>query len=154
MNPPFHLIVLILWSITYTNHFYFFFFLFNVEVIIITHSFLKLILRVGNMPQMTLELARNSLTLDALRLSPLASRKDVLNCLFTYHKWQREKGHRSCSKSNASYFIMVDHHVRDWCWWYGNRDQTVPPIFHYVLLPCNRWQQSGNLTNWYLVHMK
>ena len=28
---------------------------------------------------------------------------------------------------------------------------TFPPIFHYVILPCNRWQQRGSLTKWGLM---
>jgi len=45
-----------------------------------------------------------------------------------------------------------------WCWpmtsrykwWYGSRSWTFWPIFHYILLPCNRWQQKGSLTKWHL----
>ena len=49
------------------------------------------------------------------------------------------------SKHNASYFIMLAHNVRSECWWYGSRGWTFPPIFHYMLLPCDRWQQRGSL---------
>ena len=33
----------------------------------------------------------------------------------------------------------------------GTRGWTFPPVFHYMLLPCDRWQQSGGLKNgvWY-----
>jgi len=34
--------------------------------------------------------------------------------------------------------------------WYGSRDWTSMPIFYYILLPCNRWQQRGSLTKWRL----
>ena len=34
--------------------------------------------------------------------------------------------------------------------WYGSRGWTFPPIFHSVLLPCDRWQQRGSLTKWRL----
>jgi len=32
--------------------------------------------------------------------------------------------------SNASYFIMLAHDIRDGCWWYGSRSWTFPPISH------------------------
>jgi len=35
-------------------------------------------------------------------------------------------------------------------WWYGSRGWTVCPIFHYILLLCDRWQQRGSLTKWCL----
>jgi len=31
---------------------------------------------------------------------------------------------------------------------YGSRGGTFPPIFFYMLLPCDRWQQKGSLTKW------
>lgn len=45
-----------------------------------------------------------------------------------------------------------------WCWpitsrhkqWYGNRSWIFWPIFHYFLLPCDRWQPKGTLTKWHL----
>jgi len=37
-----------------------------------------------------------------------------------------------------------------WCRWDGSRDWTFPPIFHYLLLSCDRWQQRGSLTEWHL----
>ena len=47
-----------------------------------------------------------------------------------------------------------------WCWpamsevdvggWYGSTDWTFPSISHYVLLPRDRWQQTGSLTEWCL----
>ena len=27
---------------------------------------------------------------------------------------------------------------------------NFPPIFHYILLPCDRWQQRGSVTKWHL----
>ena len=50
------------------------------------------------------------------------------------------------SESNASYFIILAHDVRGGCWWYGSRGWTFPPIFHYMLLLCDRWQLRGSLT--------
>ena len=58
--------------------------------------------------------------------------------------------YEGCSKSNASYFIMLAHNIRGGCWWYGSRGWTFPPISHYVLLLCDRWQQRGTLTEWHL----
>ena len=53
-----------------------------------------------------------------------------------------------CSKSNASCFMILAHNVRGGCQWYGSRGWTFPPIFHYILLLCDRWQQRGSLTKW------
>lgn len=53
------------------------------------------------------------------------------------------KGH---PESNASYFIMLAHDVRSRCWWHGSRVWTFPPVFHHMLLPCNRCHQRGSLT--------
>jgi len=41
---------------------------------------------------------------------------------------------------------MPAHDIRRGCWWYGSRGWTFPPMFHYVLLLCDRWQQRGTLT--------
>ena len=46
---------------------------------------------------------------------------------------------------------MLTHDIRGGCWWYGSRGWTFPPIFHYMLLPCDRWQQRGSLTIWRLI---
>ena len=45
---------------------------------------------------------------------------------------------------------MLAHDIRSRSWCYGSWDWTVLPIFHYVLLPCNRWQQRGSLIKWHL----
>ena len=45
-----------------------------------------------------------------------------------------------------------------WCWpttseadfGYGSRRWTCPPLLHYILLPCGRWQYRGNLIEWRL----
>ena len=55
-----------------------------------------------------------------------------------------------CSESNASYFIMLTHNIRDECWWYSSRGWIFPSVFHYMLLLCDRWQQRGTLTEWCL----
>jgi len=55
-----------------------------------------------------------------------------------------------CSESNSSYLILLIHNIRGGCWWYGSRDWTLPPIFHSILLLCDRWQQRGSLTKWRL----
>jgi len=54
----------------------------------------------------------------------------------------------SYSESNASYFMMLACDIRGGCWWYGSR--TFPPISHCILLLCDRWQQSGSLTERYM----
>ena len=51
-----------------------------------------------------------------------------------------------CSKSNASYFILLAQGSRGRYWCDGSRDWTTPPIFHYMLMLCDRWQQRGSLT--------
>ena len=38
---------------------------------------------------------------------------------------------------------MLTHGVRDGWWWYGSRGIIFPHIFHYILLPYDRWQQRG-----------
>ena len=50
------------------------------------------------------------------------------------------------SESNASCFMTSTHHIRGRWWWYGSRGGTFPPISHSMLLPCDRWQQRGSLT--------
>ena len=45
---------------------------------------------------------------------------------------------------------MLAHNVISRWWWYGSRGQIFPPIFHYVLSLCGRWQQRGSLTKWCL----
>ena len=61
-----------------------------------------------------------------------------------------EENHHGCSKSNTFYFTMLVHNIRGRCWSYGSRGWTFPPISRYILLPCDRWQQSGTLTKWCL----
>jgi len=59
--------------------------------------------------------------------------------------------YKGCSESNDSHFITLVHNARGRCWQYGNRGWTFPPIFHYILLPCDRWQQRGTVTEWHLI---
>jgi len=33
---------------------------------------------------------------------------------------------------------------------YGSRGCTLPPTYCSILLPCDRWQQRGSLTEWWL----
>ena len=42
------------------------------------------------------------------------------------------------------------HNVRGGCWWYGSRSCALPPILHYILLLCDRWQQRGSVTKEHL----
>jgi len=32
----------------------------------------------------------------------------------------------------------------------GSGGSIFPSVLHYILLPCDRWQQRGSLTKWYL----
>ena len=59
--------------------------------------------------------------------------------------------YRAVLKLIAYYFIMLAHNVRGRYWWYGRRDWTFPPIFHYILLPCDKWQQRDSLTEWRVI---
>ena len=58
--------------------------------------------------------------------------------------------YKGCSKSNASYIILLAHNIIGGCWWYNSRSWTFPPIFHSILSSCDRWQQRGSLTEWHL----
>ena len=58
--------------------------------------------------------------------------------------------YKACSKSSASYFMMLAHDIRDGCLWYCSTGWTFPPISHDVLWLCDRWQQRGTLTEWRL----
>lgn len=70
--------------------------------------------------------------------------------LIIWIEWSSFAFCEGCSESNASYFMMLAHDIRCRCWWGGNRGWTFPPISHYILLLCGRWQQRGNLTEWHL----
>ena len=58
--------------------------------------------------------------------------------------------YKSCSESNASRIIMLAHNVRGRYWWYGSRGWTFPPLFHYILLLCDKCQQRSSLAKWSL----
>ena len=45
---------------------------------------------------------------------------------------------------------MFVYNIMDGCWGYGSRGWTFPPTFHYILLPCDRWQQRDSLKEWCL----
>ena len=53
---------------------------------------------------------------------------------------------RAALKVMSPVLLCQNHHTRCRCRWDGNRGWTFPPIFHYMLLPCDRWQQRGSLT--------
>ena len=65
--------------------------------------------------------------------------KDVVSSMLIDLLW-----YKGCSKSNTSYFIMSAHNIRGGYRWYGSRGWTFPPTFHYILLPCDRWQQRDS----------
>ena len=52
--------------------------------------------------------------------------------------------YEGCSETNVSYFNMLAHNVGG-SWWDGDRGRNFP-TFHYILLPCDRWQHRGSLT--------
>ena len=64
--------------------------------------------------------------------------------------------HKSCPEINTYYFIMLANNVRGRCWWYSSKGWTFPPVFHYILLPCNEWQQraADRMVSDMEVHMK
>ena len=49
---------------------------------------------------------------------------------------------------------FMNKHCQGWStgrdWWYGSGGWTFLPIFPYILLLCNSWQQRGSLTKWCL----
>ena len=67
---------------------------------------------------------------------------NLLRFIFFTRNWLCE----GYFKSNASYlwFWLT---VRYGCWWDGSRGWAFPPVSHYMLLSCDRWQQRGILTN-------
>jgi len=44
---------------------------------------------------------------------------------------------------------MLAPDIIDQCWWYSSEGWPFLPIFHYILLLCDRWQQRGILTIWH-----
>jgi len=63
---------------------------------------------------------------------------------------QKQLLYEGCSRSNDSYFIMLDHNIRGGYRLCDSRDWTFPPVFPYLLLLCDRWQQRDSLTKWCL----
>ena len=45
---------------------------------------------------------------------------------------------------------MLAQNIEGECWWYDTTGWTFPQRFHYILLPCDRWQQRDSLTKWQL----
>ena len=41
---------------------------------------------------------------------------------------------------------MLAHDIRSRCWWFYSRGWTFLPVFHYILLLCDWWQQRKILT--------
>ena len=56
---------------------------------------------------------------------------------------------KCCSDNSVSHFILLAHNFRGGCWWYGSGGWAFQLVFHYILLPCNRWQHWGSLTKWH-----
>jgi len=57
--------------------------------------------------------------------------------------------YEGCFKSDASYF-MLPYNIGGRWWWYGSRGWPFPPVSHYMLLLCNKWQQCSTLAEWHL----
>lgn len=85
----------------------------------------------------------------------------VVILLLCHHKWEQiicfSQFHillnhfrsyicRAYSKRNVSYFVMLAHNIRGEYLWYDSRDWTFPPIFGYIMLSYDRWQQKGSIT--------
>jgi len=83
-----------------------------------------------------------------LLLSGHSSCLRYLSC----QRWLKYSNCDGCSKSNASYSILLAHDIRGGYWWYDSRSLTFPPTFH--LLPCDWWQQRDKLMSDMEVHMK
>lgn len=47
---------------------------------------------------------------------------------------------------SSSYFVKLARDVRGASWMYGHRGWTFPKIFCCILLPWDRWQQRGSVT--------
>jgi len=59
------------------------------------------------------------------------------------------KLYKICSKRNVSYFIMPVTSEAD-AGGNGSQDWIFPPVFCYILLLCDRWQQRGSLLKCHL----
>ena len=68
------------------------------------------------------------------------------------HCYQKEQSHIQAAPTVMLPVLLccVGHTVRGGCWWHGSSVWTFLPIFWYILLPCERWQQRGSLTEWHL----
>ena len=73
-----------------------------------------------------------------------------LNSAHLLFVYQLLPGLEVCSRNNASYYVMLAHNLRGDYWWYGSRAWTLPPVFRYILLPWDIWQQRGRLAEWHL----
>jgi len=62
--------------------------------------------------------------------------------------------YKSCSESNASYFMSLAHIIRGRCWRYGSKGQTFPPISHYILWQIAAEGQSDTMVSNMEVSMK
>ena len=65
----------------------------------------------------------------------------------TFHTERWPEICKGCSESNASYFILLAQNTRCRWWCYGSGIWAIPPIFNYILLPCDTWQKWGILTS-------
>jgi len=70
--------------------------------------------------------------------------------------WEQCQYRMRATPKVMSHFIMLAHNIRGGYWWYSSRNWTFLTIFHYILLPCNRWQQrdTGKKASDVEVHVK
>ena len=76
------------------------------------------------------------------------STTNIINCDLIWHSVTdtvlQRKIYEGCSKSNASYVVMVAHDITGPCWWYGSRCWTFLTIYHYPFFFSSRhWSISS-----------
>ena len=62
-------------------------------------------------------------------------------------EWRKE---RTISKK-ADLKVMLTRDTENGCWRYSSRGWIFSPMFHIMLLPCERWQLKSSLTKWHLI---
>ena len=80
----------------------------------------------------------------------LLSLLKLLKWLNRQKLWIIERRCEGCSKSYASYSTMLAHNLRGRCWRDDSGGWNFPPIFHYILSLCDRWQQWDSLSKRHL----
>ena len=76
---------------------------------------------------------------------------NILSAQYFLHSTTKDSIRAALKITPLVCFIMSARNIRDRCWWHGRRAWMFPPVSHYILLLCNRWQQRGGLTKWPLI---